>query len=125
MAELYEAGDRDGAYQTLVGSFATLKHISSGLGQLTWALNSNKEHVKYVIKVFALADVYTRPGPEEEAIPLKERIAEMIRVCEETIDRCQTIKNNLHDVMIPIFLAGDDGGASVAATGGAYVDECQ
>ncbi|KAJ6221790.1 hypothetical protein RDWZM_000335 [Blomia tropicalis] len=46
--QLFESGAYDHAFHLLVSSFNKLKTISSNLGQFIWALNSNKEHIKYM-----------------------------------------------------------------------------
>lgn len=89
----------------MVSSFGSLKHISTSLGQLMWALNSNKEHIKYVIKVLALPTVYLRLGPEPEYIPLKERIIRMIATAEEMIGAATKLKADLHQVIVKVFLS--------------------
>lgn len=35
-----------------------VKSLAIGLEQIIWALNSNKEHIKYIVKVFTVPDKY-------------------------------------------------------------------
>ena len=141
---LLKAGNVEGAFAFLFGdsagggdcaAIASLKHISSSLGQLVWALNSNKEHVKYVAKVFALPETYHRreknlgggggagavsrgcgvyaaaaaaAGKDEDfgvVVQLKERLAAMVALAEQTIARAETLRAAVHDALLATALA--------------------
>lgn len=102
------------------GSGPSLKTLSSSLGQLIWALNSNKEHIKYVAKVCALPESYESRngvgsggslafGFADESlgssnVQLKVKIAEMVSLAEEAIARAQELKDLFHEVIVAVFL---------------------
>lgn len=156
---LLRAGAVEGAFAFLFGAdasgaIASLKHVSSSLGQLVWALNSNKEHVKYVAKVFALPETYHREkkslggggagagvgaglggsrgcgvyaaGKDEDfgvVVQLKERLAAMVALAEQTIARAETLRAAVHDALLATALAmaaieeGVFGGGASTGTG--------
>lgn len=98
------SADRNQAYHLLVSSLDSIKKYVSNLGQLIWALNSNKEHVKYVAKVFVLPDIYERPGPDNEQIELKRRMVSMIHRCEWAIEQSRLIRANYQRIIIQIVI---------------------
>ena len=92
------------AFQLMADSLVTIKKYISSLGQLIWALNSNKEHVKYVAKVFTLPEIYERPGPDHEEIELKNRIRDMVVKCEWFIEQSRRIRDEYQPIIIQIAI---------------------
>lgn len=67
------------------------KFLAGAIEQITWALNSNKEHLRYIARVHVLPTVYKRS--DEEHIRLKELVVKVVEDCQEVIDICRTIRH--------------------------------
>lgn len=67
------------------------KFLAGAIEQITWALNSNKEHLRYIARVHVLPTVYKRS--DEEHIRLKELVVKVVEDCQEVIDVCRTIRH--------------------------------
>ncbi|KAH7642623.1 hypothetical protein HUG17_5670 [Dermatophagoides farinae] len=108
LAIIHSKNDRHWKQQILIELFPFFKEICTNLGQLIWALNSNKEHIRYVCKVFALPEYYFRCTSSTslyggEFIPIKAIIIQMNRNCLMTIHECETIRMNIHHMVKEIY----------------------
>lgn len=79
-------GSGDGGGQL----WSNFKVLANSLEQISWALNSNKEHLRYIARVHVLPAVYKRS--EEEHIRLKEMLVKTVEDCAEVIDLCRTLR---------------------------------
>ena len=66
------------------------KQLSMSIEQITWALNSNKEHLRYVARIHVVPEVYKRS--EEEHIHLKDLFSKIVEDCDEVIGICRSIR---------------------------------
>lgn len=77
------------------------KQIASQLEQIIWALNSNKEHLRYIALIHVLPVVYKRS--EEEQVQLRQLVEKIVSDCHEVIDICETIRNNFEVQLRAIY----------------------
>lgn len=112
---------RDEQYRAdFAATLERVKALAIGLEQIVWALNSNKEHIKYVAKVFALPDLYNRDekaGPsavgqaavslleQGATVPLKATIVSTIEQCEQVIAVCHALRTQLANSLTQVFMA--------------------
>ena len=75
----------------LAACWDQFKNLSMSIEQITWALNSNKEHLRYVARIHVVPDVYKRS--EEEHIRLKDLFNKIVGDCEEVIGICRSIRH--------------------------------
>lgn len=90
----------------MVELFPTVEEICANLSQLKWALNSNREHVRYVCKVFNIPDLYYRHRLNINTgqwIPIKANIIEMNQICSTIINECEMIRINIHHLVKEIY----------------------
>lgn len=91
----------------LLQKMMKLKEFATNLEQIVWALNSNKEHIKYVIKVFYVPEQFQRiesSSNPNSIICLRNSIIETINHCSETIFICRFIRERMKQVIIKSFL---------------------
>lgn len=84
-----------------------VKTLAIGLEQIIWALNSNKEHIKYIVKVFKVPSVYQRSeftSDLSSIVPMRTVISTVIRQCEEVITICRLLRAQLSDALIQCFM---------------------
>ena len=92
--------------QIIVELFDFIKEICTNLGQLIWALNSNREHIRYVCKVFNVPDLFFHQSiinGECGWISIKLQIIEMNYHCSKMIVECQRICQNIHHMVREIY----------------------
>lgn len=84
-----------------------IKAIACHLEIISWALNSNKEHIKYVSKVFAVPETYQRSefGEASSLIEMRKMIAKTIKHCEHVIYICRGLRHFLSEALINVFIA--------------------
>ena len=85
-----------------------VKQLAIGLQQIVWALNSNKEHIKYIVKVFTVPEHYQRSEfslDSNSIVPLRQLIIQTIDQCEEVITVCRLLRSKLASVLINWFIA--------------------
>ena len=72
------------AKDKLASFWDQFKQLSMSIEQITWALNSNKEHLRYVARIHVVPEVYKRS--EEEHIRLKDLFSKIVEHCEKAIN---------------------------------------
>jgi len=77
------------------------KQLSTSIEQITWALNSNKEHLRYVARIHVIPEVYKRS--DEEQIRLKELFGRIVEDCEQVIDICRSIRTGFETQLRAIY----------------------
>jgi len=85
-----------------------VKSLAIGLEQIIWALNSNKEHIKYIVKVFTMPEIYQRSefsSDPSSVVPLRQSITQTIDQCEEVITVCRLLRSKLSDALIKWFIS--------------------
>ena len=101
---LFDNPDYCGKY---VDKLKEIKQMAIGLEQIIWALNSNKEHIKYIVKVFTVPDKYQRSEFNTDptsVVPLRQSIIQTIDQCEEVINVCRILRGQLSDALIKSFI---------------------
>lgn len=97
-----------GAYcRRYLAKLAEVKTLAIGLEQIVWALNSNKEHIKYIVKVFTVPGQYQRSEFSTDLssiVPLRAVISKVIGECEQAIGVCRLLRAQLSDALIKCFL---------------------
>lgn len=84
-----------------------VKKLAIGLEQIIWALNSNKEHIKYIVKVFKVPSEYQRSEFSSDLssiVPMRTVISTVIGQCEEVITICRLLRAQLSDALIQCFI---------------------
>lgn len=97
------------------------KQLAMQIEQITWALNSNKEHLRYVARIHVIPEVYKRS--DDEVIPLRELFTKIVNDCEEVLEICRSLRiayemqiRALYSSVNVIRKVSTDGGKPMAAT---------
>ena len=90
-----------------VQKLGEVKSLAIGLEQIIWALNSNKEHIKYIVKVFTVPEKYQRSeftSDISSIVPMRTVISQTIEQCEEVITVCRLLRGKLSNALIEWFI---------------------
>ena len=87
--EMGQLGD-EAVKDKLASFWDQFKILATSIEQITWALNSNKEHLRYVARIHVVPEVYKRS--EEEHIRMKDLFSKIVEDCDEVIDICRSIR---------------------------------
>lgn len=93
--------------QRYIQKLNEIKKLAIGLEQIIWALNSNKEHIKYIVKVFTVPEKYQRSefsSDPNSVVPLRQSIIHTIDQCEEVIVVCRLLRGKLSGALIKWFI---------------------
>ncbi|KAF7494406.1 hypothetical protein SSS_04156 [Sarcoptes scabiei] len=94
----------------------SVRKIAINLEQIVWALNSNKEHVRYLAKVFYIPERYRRSdnntsamasahdGSGDSIILLRISIVRTVQRCQEIIEFCRLLRKQIQQTVIQSFL---------------------
>ena len=85
----------------LAALWAEFKLLSSQIEQITWALNSNKEHLRYVARIYVVPEVYQRS--EDEQVLLKNLLKKVVQDCHEVIQISQSIRKGFEMQLRTIY----------------------
>ena len=85
----------------LAALWAEFKQISSQIEQITWALNSNKEHLRYVARIHVIPEVYQRS--EDEQVHLKKLLIKVVQDCHQVIEISRSIRHGFEIQLRSIY----------------------
>ena len=85
----------------LTAMWSRLQEVALHTEQLIWALNSNKEHLRYIARIYLVPDIYKRT--EHEVVPLRQQYQNVIAECEHVIEVCKLIRMGLSAQMRAIY----------------------
>lgn len=78
-----------------------VKEVAMSTEQIIWALNSNKEHLRYLARIYVIPKVYKRT--DEETIPLKDLYIKSVEECEQVIEICRLIRTSINSQLKTIY----------------------
>lgn len=84
-----------------------IRTISINLEQIVWALNSNKEHIRYIAKVFQIPEHYKRSEFQQDPnsiFQLKQSVINTVHQCHEVINVCRILRRQMQTVVIDVYL---------------------
>lgn len=93
--------DDDVSKDKLMQLWPVLKEVAMNTEQIVWALNSNKEHLRYLARIYVIPVVYKRT--DEEKVQLKQMYNRSIEDCEEVIEICKLIRSGICSQLKSIY----------------------
>lgn len=78
-----------------------VKRVSTQSEQLMWALNSNKEHLRYVARIFVVPDKYRHSS--EEVVDIKEQFLSVVKQCDELVNLLCQARDMISDQLRHIY----------------------